>query len=215
MSIVPVALVVALVATPQDAPKNAWHAQYKDRAAVARAEQLESPSRPVYRYRVAITSLLQLKPGMTAAEIGAGSGFIARLMAPQVGPQGRVIAVEPDPAMVAYMNERARAEGLANFAATQGRATATGLDPQSVDAMAVVNALSAFERPAEMLQSMAAALKTGGVLLVVDFPRVGEGATASGLDVEEAEKLVSAAGFDRINESSIVPGQYALRFRKR
>jgi ubiquinone/menaquinone biosynthesis C-methylase UbiE len=215
MSIVPVALVVALVATPQDAPKNAWHAQYKDRAAVARAEQLESPSRPVYRYRVAITSLLQLKPGMTAAEIGAGSGCIARLMASQVGPQGRVIAVEPDPAMVAYMNERARAEGLANFAATQGRATATGLDPQSVDAMAVVNALSAFERPAEMLQSMAAALKTGGVLLVVDFPRVGEGATASGLDVEEAEKLVSAAGFDRINESSIVPGQYALRFRKR
>ena len=56
-------------------------------AAVAK---IESPSRAVYRYRVAIASLLELKPGMTAADIGAGSGFVARLLVPQVAPGGKV-----------------------------------------------------------------------------------------------------------------------------
>jgi precorrin-6B methylase 2 len=215
MTLVPLALMTALAALAQDSPTTAWHAQYKDRAAVERAEQLESPSRPVYRYRVAIASLLQLKPGMTAAEVGAGSGFVARQMAAQVGPEGKVIAADLDGRMVAYMNERARLEGLANFKAVQAQPASAGLDPGSVDAVAIVNALSGFNRKAEMLQSVAASLKPGGLLLVVDFPREGQGAAAAGLDVDEAVALVTAAGFDRLNENSIVPGQYALRFRKR
>src|SRR5690349_24524705 len=94
--------------------RNVWEQQYKTRSAAEMAAEFESPSRPVFRYRVAIASLLELKPGMVAAEIGAGSGFVARLMAGLVGPTGKVIATELEPSMVAYMNERARAEGLQN-----------------------------------------------------------------------------------------------------
>jgi protein-L-isoaspartate O-methyltransferase len=193
---------------------NAWNRQYKDQAAASRAEQLESASQAVFRYRVAIVGLLQLKPGMTAADIGAGSGFLSRVMAQQVGPSGRVFATERDPKMVAYVADRARAEGLANVVAVQEKEAATGLEPATVDAVAVVNAFSGFSKPREMVESIAATLKPGGTLLIVDLPREGQGPSATGIDADDVVALVTAAGFARISESTVVPGQYAIRFRK-
>ena len=52
------------------------------------ATQFEEPSREIYRYRAAIVQLMQLKPGMTAAEVGAGSGFLARFMVTRLARTG-------------------------------------------------------------------------------------------------------------------------------
>jgi predicted methyltransferase len=186
----------------------------KTRSAESMAAQFENDARPVYRYRVAIASLLQLKPGMTAAEIGAGSGFLSRIMAGLVGPGGRVIATELDPKMVDYMNARARSEGLQNFSAMLGQPSNTGLSAASLDAVALVNSFSAFADPNAMLQSIAAALKPGGAMLVVDFPREGQGASQQGIDADDVVSLAIAAGFRRESESGIVPGHYAIRFRR-
>jgi ubiquinone/menaquinone biosynthesis C-methylase UbiE len=151
---------------------------------------------------------------MVAAEVAAGSGFVARAMVAQVGPTGRVIATTLDPKMAGYMTDRARTEGLANFSAVVSRPDATGLDPASVDAVAIVNAFSALPGQAEMLQLLSASLKPGGALLIVDLPREGQGASQIGIDADDVVKLAAAAGFKREAESSVVPGQYALRFRK-
>ncbi len=178
------------------------------------AAQQETAASAAFRYRAAIAGLLQLKPGMVAAEVGAGSGFVARAMASQVGPAGRVIATTPDSKMAGYMAERARADGLANFSAILASPDASGLESASVDAVAVVNAFSAFPHQAEMLRSLAAALKPGGALLIVDLPREGIGTAQVGIDADDVVKLATAAGFKREAESSVVPGQYAIRFRK-
>lgn len=208
-------LVAALALAASQDPQQTFNEQYRDKAAAAAAGTLESGANATYRYRVHIVNLLQLKPGMAAAEIGARSGFVSRLMAERVGTDGRVIATDLDPKMVAYMSERARAEGLANLTVKQGRASATGLDPASVDAVAFVARLSTDPKPDEMLSSVAAALKPQGLLLVVDTPREGEGATATGLDAEAVIALADAAGFEFVNENGTVPGHYSLRFRKR
>ena len=208
-------LLAGALAFAQDAPRNIWAEQYKTRTADEMAKQFETPSRPVFRYRAAITGLMQLKPGMTAAEIGAGSGFLARLMAQHVGASGRVVANELDPKMVAYMNDRARADGLANFTAVEGGATTTGLEPSSVDAVAVVNTYSFFDRPKEMMQSIAQAVRPGGLLLIVDVPRTGSGADVTGAEAEEVIASAAAAGFTLQDESAVVPGQYAIRFRRK
>jgi ubiquinone/menaquinone biosynthesis C-methylase UbiE len=210
-----VALAALLLWPHTQAPaKNPWADQYKTRTPEAMAAQFESESRPVYRYRVAIAALLQLKPGMVAAEVGAGSGFLARTMAGLVGATGRVIATELDPKMVEYMNARARAEGIQNFTAIVGQPGATALAPSSVDAIALVNTFSFFDDPKGMLQSLSAALKPGGAMLVVDFPREGQGAAQTGIDADDVVSLATAAGFTRETESGIVPGHYAIRFRK-
>ena len=189
-------------------------AQEESLSPVEIAAQQESASNAAYRYRAAIAGLLPLKPGSVAAEIGARSGFVARAMASQVGATGRVIAVTLDPRMVAYMNERARAEGIQNLSATLGQPTATGLDAASIDAAVLVNVFSTLTKQAGMLQSIATALKPGGALLIVDIPREGIGSALAGIDADDVVTLASAAGLKREAESSVVPGQYAIRFRK-
>ena len=80
--------------------------------------------------------------------------------------------------------------------------------------MALVNVLSFFDRQREMLQSIAASLKPGGLMLVVDLPREGQGTSETGIDADEVVTLATTAGFERVNENGIVPGHYAIRFRK-
>jgi len=65
-----------------------------------------------------------------------------------------------------------------------------------------------------MLRSVAAALKPGGALVIVDLPAESVGSRVVGIDADDVVRLASAAGFTREAESTVVPGHYAIRFRK-
>lgn len=143
------------------------------------------------RYRAAIAALLQLKPGMVAAEVGSTPGVIGPEMTPLVGAGGRVIS------------------------ATLDRKTASvNLEPASVDAVALITVFGVIDRHKELIEKMAAALKPGGALLVVDVPQENDGRKVVGIEAEDVVRLATAAGLKRDAESGIVPGHYAIRFRK-
>jgi hypothetical protein len=158
---------------------------------VAGSAATEQSGSAVYRYRAAIAALLQLKPGMIAAEVGATPNVIAPEMAPQVTATGRVIGATLD-----------------------RRTGAIGLDPLSVDAVALIEALTVVEQTKALFGAIATALKPGGVLLVVDVPQENDGKHVSGLDADDVVSLAAANGLKREAESGIVPGHYAIRFRK-
>ena len=204
-------LVVVLVAVlaAQQPSRNIWEAQYKSRTPEQMAAQFENESRPVFRHRHQIVALLDLKPGQTVAEIGAGSGFLSRLIAAGVGPSGRAIATELDAKMVAYMNDRAGREGLATFRAIVGQPRATGLQASSANTILIVNTFSFFDRPEEMLQSIRTAMAPGGLLTIVDFPK-----QEGGIEAEVVLALVTNAGFVLLDRSDAIPGHYSLRFKK-
>ncbi len=145
----------------------------------------------VYRYRAAIAALLQLKPGMIAAEVGSTPGVIAPEMTPLVGASGRVINATVD-----------RGTG------------AVSLEPASVDAIALITVFGVVNRHKDLLDGAAGALKPGGVLLVVDVPQENDGKKVVGIEAEDVVKLAAAAGLKREAESGIVPGHYSIRFRK-
>lgn len=150
-----------------------------------------SASTAVSRYRTAIAALLQLKPGMVAAEVASTPGVIGPEMAPLVGPSGRLIS------------------------ATLDRTTAsTNLEPASVDAVALITVLGVVDRHKDLIEKMAAALRPGGALLVVDVPQENDGRKVIGIEAEDVVRLATAAGLTREAESGIVPGHYAIRFRK-
>ena len=210
-----VILVLALVAVGGQTPtRNTWPAAYAKQDAPAFAAQFEEPSRALFRYRAAMTGLMQIKPGMKVGEVGAGSGYLARYIAEQVGPEGHVYANELEDKMVAYMRERAAKEGIKNFTAVKGTPTSTGFEPGSLDAVATVYSFSFFDQPEQMLRSMADALKPGGVLLIVDIPSEQVGSTMVGYEAEEVVARARSAGFTRIGENGVVPGHYSLIFRK-
>jgi len=189
-------------------------AQEKTRTPADIAAKTETEAAAAWRYRSAIAGLLQLKPGMVAAEIGTGTAFVARTMASQVAPNGRVIAAALDREMAAYVAERAKSDGIQNLSTLVVKADGAGLEPASLDAVAIVSAFGGFTARPEMLRSVAAALKPGGALVIVDLPAESVGSRVVGIDADDVVQLASAAGLTREAESTVVPGHYAIRFRK-
>lgn len=211
----PLLLILALVWQGANAPpRNSWPATYAKRDAASFAAEFEEPSRALFRYRAAMTGLMQVKPGMKVGEVGAGSGYLARFIAGKVGPEGHVYANELEPKMVAYMKERASQEGLSNVTVVAGTPTSTGFEAGALDAVAAVFAFSFFDQPEAMLKSMHDSLKPGGVMLIVDIPSEQSGAVTLGADAEDVVRQAAAVGFSRIGENGVVPGHYSLIFRK-
>lgn len=208
-------LLALLLAQAATAPsRNTWPEAYAKKDASVFAAEFEEPSRALFRYRAAMTGLMQVKPGMKVGEVGAGSGYLSRFIAGAVGPEGHVFANELEPKMVAYMKARAAKEGVTNVTAVQGTATSTGFEPASLDAVAIVYAFSFFDQREAMLKSIHASLKPGGLLLIVDLPSEQVGTTIVGIDAEDVSSLASTAGFTLARENGVVPGHYALIFRK-
>jgi arsenite methyltransferase len=79
-------------------------------------------------------ALLQLQPGDTVLDVGAGTGLSYGLLREAVGSTGRVLAFEQSPAMFAQAQARVQREGWANVWHTCTSAETVRL-PQQVDAI--------------------------------------------------------------------------------
>ena len=62
----------------------------------------------------AVVASLQLHAGDAVADVGAGGGYFTFRLADEVGPTGRVYAVEVDDDMIDYLNEQVAAQGRKN-----------------------------------------------------------------------------------------------------
>jgi SAM-dependent methyltransferase len=181
--------------------------------------RFEAPERDVIANRDAIVAALQLAPGQTVADVGAGTGAYLKALSEAVGAEGLVIAIDIAPAFVAHMAARARAEGLANVTARLGAADNPMLGDGSVDVILSVNTFHHFEAPEAMLKAMHRALKPSGQMAMVDFDRDATGATdhqrkMAPLDKAGHIRLIEAHGF-RLVEDVAIPGlrqNFMLRF---
>jgi ubiquinone/menaquinone biosynthesis C-methylase UbiE len=118
---------------------------------------------------------LHLTPGMTVADVGAGSGYLAKRMAPIVAP-GRVLAVDVQPQMVDLLKSLAAQPGLGNIVPILGSPDDSRLPAESIDLAVMVDVYHELAYPYEVVRSIIAALKPGGRLVFVEYrgedPRV-------------------------------------------
>jgi ubiquinone/menaquinone biosynthesis C-methylase UbiE len=185
------------------------------------AERFEHEGRAIYDKRFEILEAMGLKPGMNVADIGAGSGLIARLIAKKVAPGGTVYAVDISQKLVDIMARTAAEEKLSNFKAVQGDVRSPNLAPQSLEVVCIIDAYHHFEYPAAMLAEIKKALRPDGVLMLIDFKRI------DGISRDYILKMVRAgegtftdeflnAGFELIERrDDMFPENYLLKFRQR
>lgn len=117
-----------------------------------------------------LVKLLELKPGMTVADVGAGFGAWTVRFAQAVGRSGHVYATDIGAAQLAALRDAAKRDGLTNVTIIEGRVATTNLPAACCDAILIRDAYHHLTEPAAIVKSLAAALKPGGRLAVIDFP---------------------------------------------
>ena len=160
---------------------------------------------------------LDLKPGQTVADIGAGSGYMSVRMATRVGPTGRVYAEDIQPEMIELLKQRLTKQRVANVTPVLGLVDDPKLPDQSIDLMLLVDVYHEFSEPQKMLRGMRAALKSGGRLVLLEYRK--EDPTVPiriehKMTVAEAKLEVEAEGFALSKVDERLPRQHILIFTK-
>jgi SAM-dependent methyltransferase len=132
------------------------------------APWLERPSRASEERPDLLVKELRLQPGTTVADIGAGSGYLSRRMAPVVGP-GRVFAVDVQPQMVALLTELSQKPEFKNLVPIRGDIDNVRLPAASIDLAVLVDVYHELAYPYEVMRSLIRALKPGGRVVLVEY----------------------------------------------
>ena len=115
-----------------------------------------------------LVRLLGIKPGMTVADIGAGSGYYVVRLSPIVGPSGRIIAEDVTPDYLQALSRRVRDLGLSNVDIVRGEPHDPRLPPHALDLAILVHMYHEIAQPYALLYNLVPALKTGARVGIVD-----------------------------------------------
>lgn len=135
------------------------------------AKRFEGPDRIAWQKPEHVVTLMEIEPGMTIADLGAGTGFFEPYLAAAVGPDGKVLALDVEPGMVAHITERAKEEGLAAVEARLVPYDDPELEAGSVDRVLIVNTWHHIDDRAVYTGKLEEALTATGRVYVVDFER--------------------------------------------
>jgi SAM-dependent methyltransferase len=107
---------------------------------------------------------LGLRSGQTAIDLGCGPRGILDLLAETVGPDGRVVGLDADPAHVAAARQCTFSHELANVEVLAGDARHTGLPAESFDLVHTRTLLVTIPEPAEVVAEMVRLARPGGLV---------------------------------------------------
>ncbi|MCY3988983.1 MAG: bifunctional demethylmenaquinone methyltransferase/2-methoxy-6-polyprenyl-1,4-benzoquinol methylase UbiE [Gammaproteobacteria bacterium] len=113
-----------------------------------------------------------LRPGGSALDVAGGTGDLAIGMSRQVGPQGRVLLSDVNPAMLRIGRSRLLDAGAwGNTRAMRADATSLPVGAGLFDCVTIGFGLRNVTGKPAALKSMARVVKPGGRLLVLEFSR--------------------------------------------
>jgi predicted methyltransferase len=160
---------------------------------------------------------LEIKPGQTIADLGAGSGYYSFRIAPLVGPTGKVLAIDIEPAMLEVITQRASRERIANVAAVRASVRDPNLAPGSVDLLFMVDVYHELEYPYEVMTKVRAALKPGGRVALIEYraedPQVAIKPVHK-MSERQVRHELEAAGFRHVKTVPTLPLQHLIVFEK-
>jgi ubiquinone/menaquinone biosynthesis C-methylase UbiE len=165
----------------------ATNSSWMDRAS---REQEEAPDQAL--------RLIDIRPGMFIADVGAGSGYMTMRLARLVGPTGRVYANDIQPNLLRIVQQKAQAEHAFNVEIVRGTETDARLPENAIDLALLVDVYHEFWHPQEMLRSIRRSLKSNGQLVLMEYRKEDPSipiVPTHRMSVAEAKKEVEAEGF--------------------
>lgn len=175
-----------------------------------------------------LATLLEIGPGSTVADVGAGFGAWTAELARLVGPAGRVYASDVGEKQLAALRGWIAKESFTNVTVIEGAADSSNLPAGCCDAILIRDVYHHLTQPAAIVRSLADALKPGGRLALIDFPPGQGSSLPAGVPENRgghgvpAEVVIREVGAALTHVRTISPwespggasGLYLLLFRK-
>jgi precorrin-6B methylase 2 len=161
---------------------------------------------------------LALQPGMVVADIGAGTGYLSRRMAPLVVPGGKIIALDLQPEMVNMLQAAVNRSGLKQIEVKQSLVDNIKLPKNSIDMAIMVDVYHELAYPYEVMVSILQALKPRGQLVFVEYKAEDIRVPIKPLHKMSEAQIKREAGvfpLDWERTVSTLPWQHVVVFRKR
>lgn len=179
------------------------------------AEWLLRATRESEEHTARMIAALALRPGQVVCDLGSGVGVISLPLAKLVLPEGRVLAVDMQPEMLAKLAERAAAAGVTNIERIPCGPADPKLKPGSCDLVLMVDVYHELGYPEQVLRAVRAALKPGAQLVLVEF-RAEDPAVPikpeHKMTSAQVERELSANGFRLARAFEELPWQHMLFF---
>ena len=180
------------------------------------AEWLERPERLQEERTDLLVSALALQEDDTVVDLGAGTGYFSFPMAVFV-PQGKVLAVDIQPEMLAIVEQRIGDYQVENVKPVLASECNPNLGGYSVDLVLMVDAYHEFSCPREVMEAIVAALADDGRVVLVEYrgedPNVGIKPLHT-MTLRQAEKEMTAVGLTLDSVSDVLPKQHLMTFIK-
>ena len=106
--------------------------------------------------------------GSRIADLGAGEGWLTTRLARQVGPEGRVFAVDISETALTNLAARLDTDSIRNVELILGEADDPRLPYGTLDGVVILNAYHEMPQRIPLLEAVKRALRPGGVLVIVD-----------------------------------------------
>jgi len=219
--LIPAILAFAVTLTAQVASQaNSGYTTAEQRKSVAKS--LSNPERDNTQRPGQLVKDIDLKPGMTVADVGTGIGYMLPFLSRAVGPTGTVIAEDIFDDFLEGARQHARNKNLTNVTFVKGSATDPNLPEGKVDRVFALDVYHHFDFPEKMLAAIHKALKPDGKLVVVEYykrPEAmpnGRAMTHIRLDMPDVIKELEANNFHLLMEREHIKNvQYLLVLEKK
>jgi ubiquinone/menaquinone biosynthesis C-methylase UbiE len=132
------------------------------------------------RYMQPVVERLGIEPGDRVLELGPGPGAFSVEAARRAGHAGKLTVIDIQPEMIAKVEARLRAAGIANAETRVAGATELPMEDSSIDRAFLVTVLGEIADQRRALAELHRVLRPGGILSITeefsdpDYPFAGE-----------------------------------------
>ena len=182
------------------------------------ADWLERSEREKEERTSLLIDSLKVRPGDVVADIGAGTGYHVRRIAPKIAPAGRVYAVDIQPEMLTLLTNSLAELKITNVVPVLGTISDPKLPANAIDLVLMVDVYHEFSHPHEMLEAIRRGLKPGGRVVFVEFR-----AEDPNVPIKEVHKMSEAQvkkemtlhPLEWIETLNVLPWQHIIVFKKK
>ncbi|HEU0030024.1 MAG TPA: class I SAM-dependent methyltransferase [Kofleriaceae bacterium] len=184
------------------------------------AAQFDAPDRDAWQQPAQVIEKAGIAAGDTVVDLGTGTGYFLPHLARAVGDTGKVIGLDSEPDMIAYVEKRIARDHLAHVEARVVPPDDPKLAPGSVTKILVVDTWHHLGQRTAYAKRLAAALAcrpSGAAIVVVDFTADSPHGPPRDMRLPP-ETIVSelrAAGLTAEIATETLPHQYIVIGKKR